>query len=120
MTIKEFYRMKKRDIQSYIIDWIEKHPEYSFNIRIDDVKKPQKHIFLECRDIHTNNDKSIYFEIEIARDTYKEYIYQVSFNCVDNLDLFKRFKTFSINEMKEDVDNMLEKVFEYCLWGEVL
>lgn len=117
MTIDKFYKMTKGNIQSYIIDWLGKHQEYAFNIRCCEVKRPNRNILIKCEDIHTNNDISIYFEIEISRDKDFQDKYTVCFNCQHESKLFNRFKTFEMNNTKDTAENMLEQAFEYCLWG---
>lgn len=112
MKISEFYNLTKADQRMFVINWLNSKTEYAFQIRCDEVKKPQKHSFIECRDQEQNPD--VHFEIEIAKMTVQSYLYTVSFNCSD--ERFKRFHELSFNDLTDSIESVFEYMFDFCLW----
>lgn len=114
MKISEFYKMTKVNQRMFVIEWLNSKIEYSFQIRCIDVKKPQGHCFIECRD--TVNTGWPEFDIEISRSSNNKSLYDACFNCSSDNPDYKRFKTHTFDEYTKSIEDVFDYMFEYCLW----
>lgn len=113
MKISEFYKLTKDHQWDVVYNFIRDHMEYAWPIRLIAVKKPQKHSFIECKDVQES--PMVDFEIEIARDNMHPWLFEATFNCASK-NIFKQHQ-FNENVDGTDINYVLEYMFENCLWN---